>query len=799
MYNECLNASESMWSSSLNRPTRSLRFRFLMAIFPMMLLIVGGSFLGFNYIVSGIIKALGERFALQQVYYDRSRTLQPILQEVALARVLARSETIIDWVTHESDERLAKRGLAELERFRRAFNDGSYFLAVDRSGHYYFNDADNTYAGRQLRYTLLRDQEKDAWYFATIKNPTECQLNVNLDSELGTTKLWINCLIRQGNTVVGVIGTGLELTRFIESVLEAHQDGVMNMFIDGDGAIQAHPEFDLIDLHTITKGVGDKKTVYALLSDSASRDGLKKMLRRMKDGHEDIGTEYLTINGVSVLVGAAYLKEIDWFNLTVISPKVWALGGDFTPLAALMVIGMLLAIAFNVVLVHRLILSRVDRLDRAIHKMKSGDYVVDLPLDTSDEIGRLSASFSEMAAVVQGNQQALTDARDAAESANRAKSAFLTNMSHEIRTPLNAITGMAHSIRSQGLTAKQTEQLDMLDAAGNHLVDVIDAILDLSKIEAGKFLLNESDVDLDSIVTGVVAMLQPSAKAKGLTIAAQRLPQPENLQGDPTRIRQALINYANNAIKFTDIGRITLRWRVVEEGPGNALIRFEVEDAGIGIAPEVADRLFQPFEQADNSATRKYGGAGLGLVITNKIAELMGGSAGVESNPGRGSTFWFTARLGKAVAKRKADTEVQFARDSAVPAAGREFSDKKLLVVEDEPIVRELVRGMLEGLGASVWTAEDGAVALRLATEQVFDLILMDVQMPVMDGLEATRRIRGLTNGSNVLILGLTANAFAEHKAQCYEAGMNDFITKPIRPDRLRAIVEGWLMRSSRS
>jgi len=382
-------------------------------------------------------------------------------------------------------------------------------------------------------------------------------------------------------------------------------------------------------------------------------------------------------------------------------------------------------------------------------------------------------------------------AKEAAEAANRTKSAFLANMSHEIRTPLNAITGMAHLMRRAGLPAEQGERLDKLEAAGEHLLEIINAVLDLSKIEAGRFALEESQVRVDAVIGNVAAMLRDRIYAKGLNLMTEIPSLPHQLLGDQTRLQQALLNYASNAVKFTERGSVALRARLVEEDGDSALLRFEVEDSGIGIDAATVARLFSAFEQADNSITRKYGGTGLGLAITKKIAELTGGAAGVESTPGVGSRFWFTTRLRKAVETGEApggDDGGAAEQEIIARHAG-----KRILLAEDEPINRELTQVFLTDVRLRVDVAEDGAQALELAQRNDYDLILMDMQMPTMDGLTATRAIRQLPNGASVPILAMTANAFAEDKVRCFEAGMNDFISKPVAPAHFFALLLKWL------
>lgn len=420
---------------------------------------------------------------------------------------------------------------------------------------------------------------------------------------------------------------------------------------------------------------------------------------------------------------------------------------------------------------------------------------IDITARKQSEV-ELETHRNHLETLVEERTHALSIAKEAAEVANQAKSSFLANMSHELRTPMNAVIGLTHILQRSSKDPEQLDKLGKIQHSANHLLQLLNDVLDLSKIDAQQMKLEATPFSIAQVSAKLDSLVGTKAQHKGLQFMTQIDPalQHGEFIGDALRLQQILLNIVDNAVKFTETGSITLKIAATEDTPEATQLAFSVTDTGIGMDSSALKRIFSPFEQADSSTTRKYGGSGLGLNICQHLVRMMGGQIEVSSAPGAGSTFHFSIKLPKALA----------AQDNILPtlvASGaeaekrlrRDHASKRILLAEDNWINQEVAQELLkEIIGFKLDIAPDGRQALRMAGTQSYDLILMDMEMPEMDGISATQAIRLLPGYAEVPIVALTANAFTEDRALCMAAGMNDFIAKPVDPNRLYITLLRW-------
>ncbi|MGW9329859.1 sensor domain-containing diguanylate cyclase [Bosea sp. NPDC055594] len=357
----------------------------------------------FLWIVNGTVVKLGTLFAEKQILFDRFRGLEALMREVSLAETVARAPVIVEWAQDERDPEKARRGLAELEHYRLSFNDRSYFAVVDKSGNYYFNDKDNSYEHNRLRYAVSPDAPQDAWYFKTRALGKGCHLNVNRDETLGVTKVWINCIIQKDGQVLGLIGTGVDLTQFIREVVEFPQTGVQSMFVDLQGAIQAHRDPRVVDFHSLTKDISAKKTIFNLLDRETDRVALAEMMKQVSRGDVLVLSRFMQMEGREVLVGVGFLDRLGWFNVTVMDVDAIIDRKLFMPLAALIAAILLAAATLMTLLFKRKVLDRLAWVEQGLARLRGGDFKATAREDGHDEIARLAHAFNEMAQAVGNN------------------------------------------------------------------------------------------------------------------------------------------------------------------------------------------------------------------------------------------------------------------------------------------------------------------------------------------------------------------------------------------------------------
>ncbi len=541
------------------------------------------------------------------------------------------------------------------------------------------------------------------------------------------------------------------------------------MVADGQGRLIFHPDKSLIGQPLLP--------------------GFKALLQ----GHS--GTVAVTLEGQDVLLNHLRLAEMDWQVISIVpQAALMAPMSTMVPVGLVVLLACFAVIGVMAVRYSQRVVAPIRAISDGFQNIQRDrlDQVRPLPaLQTQDEISEMVSWFKVFLDTLHArrrSEEELRQAKEAAEQASRAKGEFLANMSHEIRTPMNAILGMTQLALDARSLEERRDFILKASRAAQSLLGIINDILDFSKIDAGKLELESVPLSLKELLAELADVFESTAQDKGIVLSLEESPAlAGELSGDPLRLRQVLQNLISNALKFTATGEVAVRVEKVSEDKGSVVCRFSVQDTGIGIDPEHLPRLFQSFFQTDSSVTRRYGGTGLGLAISKRLVELMGGRIGVESRLGKGSLFWFELPLA-----RISDAEAR--KGHSVPVLPR---GQRVLLVEDNRLNQEVALHFLRRAGLEVDVASHGAEALERLAQAPYDVVLMDCQMPFMDGYEAARRIRARPQFARLPIIALTANALPGDRERSLAAGMNDHLSKPINANQLYQILERWLAKRS--
>ncbi len=621
----------------------NLQGRFLLVMGAASLLLVLVIWGVFTSVTTRVVDRLGVRFAEKQVLYDKARTLQPLIREVALAQRMADSVVIKRWAANESDARLRAAALSEMEAFRKSFQDGSFFLALKGSGHYYYNDAGRQYAGKELRYTLRETNPGDAWFYATIKSDRDYHINVDPEVQLGVTKVWINVLLRDGGKVLGVIGTGLDLSGFIRDVADVNQPGITTLFLDREGAIQIYRDVQYIDYSSITKSADKRRSVDLLLDEPADRAWVREAIAQAEAGRQTVATGLVRIKGKRYLAGVAALPEVGWYDMTLLDLGVLLPRRDFLDMALAIgagVLGLLLVLAFTV---HRLVLRPVAKLTNAAEHVAQGDFVRAGVEHGSGEVGRLASRFSSMTDSIQKTQSSLEEAvarhtRDLLDAkrmleislqqervGRRAQVNLLALMAHEVRSPVAVIGNTAQMLNALAASEKPEwmPRIEKIMVAVRQLAQLMDEVLDEDRIGLQSKGLERKQGDLnvfcDELRLGQVASC-------GRDIRFEPSADDATIYADWQLIKIAVSNLIGNAEKYSSPGsEITLRVRRT----GSHMMAIEVHNKGVPIPAELQSRMFDKFTRGGQS--EGVPGVGLGLYLVDWIVRLHGGRAEVVS------------------------------------------------------------------------------------------------------------------------------------------------------------------------
>jgi len=707
--------------------------------------------------------------------------------ELSLVQHMSQSADIIEWFSDETNQEKKNAAFDRMVLFADILQSGRLNFVMMGSLNEYFVDGNSSADNLIPVRTLNSDDPYSRWFFDTVGAFFDFTLNVDINQETGERRLWINHKVVKDGRTVGVFCSALKYDEIFEDLF-GHYDinSVKGFVIDHRGVIKLDSTKQLTEIIDTGTSIVMDNHILSVSSDNALISAINKFQRDPQIFSGRTAPDVVRLSeGDYRFLSLAPVPDTSWMIVTFFNSGALFDATRVLPPIIVVVLAFIIYAVLNSVIIRRMLFKPLEQFTLSVSESDKNIRTI-YGADRDDEIGALARETQETWKRLNENSVALQVAAEKADAANRSKSEFLANMSHEIRTPMNSIVGFSELAMDDNIPPRTKEYLSKIMDNSEWLLQIINDILDISKIESGKMELESIPFDLSEIFASCRIVILPKALEKGLKLYFYAEPSVgKRLYGDPMRLRQVIVNLLSNSVKFTNSGMVKIHAVVKEKSDDNVTISFEVKDSGIGMSAEQLKIIFDPFSQAESGTTRKYGGSGLGLAITKNIIEMMGGTLNVESTLGVGSKFSFDIVF-KSV---DIDTDTDTYKYTAFKDIKKPMFKGEVLVFEDNAMNQQVISEHLERVGLKSVIAKNGKVGLDMIksrldnNEKLFDLILMDIHMPVMDGLEASAKITTL--GIETPIIAMTANVMANDREIYNEAGMHDIVGKPFTSQEL--------------
>ncbi|MFT5298787.1 MAG: signal transduction histidine kinase/CheY-like chemotaxis protein [Colwellia sp.] len=765
-----------MINKSIKNKSIRLRIIFLIILVFILVLVFFSYFL--KDFITGVEQDLGKKMVLQHAIINKEKALSHFTQNLNLVKRSLLNNTYQDWMKNNDNEKFKTKAIQSVEKDCQVIDCyGWFILSIAPLTSIDWNKESNTIK------TVPLKLEENSWLPKKLEENNEFYVDADINTIDGNTYVFFDYIVRENDKVIGTVGSYALVSTITNELLSTSNQDILDVLIDNHGVFRTSLNENTSRYHPSLSKFLSNKEWHQVIGDDLDKSSLIK-LKNNTNSHS-VKTIDIRINEVNYIAAIVYIEEIEWYAMSLFSKE--AMEGSIVILPLFLVGALLLfsVIVLTLYFLNKLVFKRLIVMNKSVNNIALGNYK-DLIKDCrSDELGTLAQGINTMSQEISKNlskiksqNNALNDAIDKANAANAAKSIFLSNMSHEIRTPMNAVLGFAEIGRNTKVLFEKDDSLEQIQRSGEHLLQIINDVLDFSKIGSKQLELEKISFNFSAILKKITQICKSDINKKNISLNFLLDDSiPSHLIGDPLKIEQIIINLVSNAIKFTEHGSIDINTRLKRQNEKNVIIELSVKDTGIGITPEQQKNLFIAFSQADNSITRKFGGTGLGLAISKQLVEMMGGEITLKSERDKGTEFTFTIPL--TYSTKKFEKKIEESADFDLVKLKAALYGKKILLVEDNRINQIVAKKTLEPLNISIDIAENGLQAVEKMKNDTYSLVLMDIQMPELDGLQATEQIRMFDK--DTVIIGMSAHASIQDTEKAIKSGMNDYMTKPIK------------------